>query len=582
MKKLNLLKSFFLLCALIVGSTSVWATENDTHDFAQTLSQLLNNNATISGINIAEQTYPVKKVIVSYRYNKEITNAVTVAVSVNGTSWGSKNVVGTGSDYSTLEFSGEEANGEVSISFTNNTGTGTGHGTFYVNNIQLVEGKADTRIDVATIGDLNKTDLFWGMEGTLVPAITPATGLTTNDCTVTWAEVSNDKITLLEDGTFEVGKTEEGNVDVTVTIAPTAAKEAEYKPVNKKYTLTIAKRSAVTPEGAASGGYALVTDASSLADGDKILITGTGSYKYSGDTYNYSWVMAGDNDGIRDVADVVITAGVIASAPTGAQIVELEAAPADKWYLSVGSGNYLNSGNKILTTSDSKTAFEISIVSDDATISDGTYDLQCNPNNGNGRFACYSSTQKPIQIYRQVAAASFDVTIGEAGWRSMVSAKSVTMPVGVEAYIVTGESTDKLTLTKVDRVVKNTPVLLKGAEGNHTLTVVDDDTPYAETNLLKISTETVGGNGVYVLANKGEGVGFYKWNGGLLGAGRVYVEAPAAARDFLGFDDETTGVVSVAKPQTTNTAEYYDLQGRKVAQPTKGLYIVNGKKVVIK
>ena len=28
--------------------------------------------------------------------------------------------------------------------------------------------------------------------------------------------------------------------------------------------------------------------------------------------------------------------------------------------------------------------------------------------------------------------------------------------------------------------------------------------------------------------------------------------------------------------------EYFDLQGRKVAQPQKGLYIVNGKKVIIK
>ena len=140
MKRKLLHYSLLTLFMLVVGSGNVWATENDTHDFTQTLQQLLNNNASISSINIAEQTYPVKKVIVSYRYNKELTNAVTVAVSVGGNNWGSQNVVGTDKNYSTLEFTGDAVTGAIAISFTNNTGSGTGHGTFYVNNVQLVEG----------------------------------------------------------------------------------------------------------------------------------------------------------------------------------------------------------------------------------------------------------------------------------------------------------------------------------------------------------------------------------------------------------------------------------------------------------
>ena len=46
-------------------------------------------------------------------------------------------------------------------------------------------------------------------------------------------------------------------------------------------------------------------------------------------------------------------------------------------------------------------------------------------------------------------------------------------------------------------------------------------------------------------------------------------------------DGETTGINAV-KSDGFMMNGYYDLQGRKVAQPTKGLYIVNGKKVVIK
>jgi len=139
-----------LLCSL--GTGSVWGAENDTHDFSQSLSQLLNNNASISSINIAAQSYPVKKVTVSYRYNKTIENAVTVEVTVAGTSWGTKNVVGTGSNYTTLDFTGDAERGAIVISFTNNTGSGTGHGTFYVDNVQLVEGAAAVTATALSVG----------------------------------------------------------------------------------------------------------------------------------------------------------------------------------------------------------------------------------------------------------------------------------------------------------------------------------------------------------------------------------------------------------------------------------------------
>ena len=43
---------------------------------------------------------------------------------------------------------------------------------------------------------------------------------------------------------------------------------------------------------------------------------------------------------------------------------------------------------------------------------------------------------------------------------------------------------------------------------------------------------------------------------------------------------ETTGINTVAKEQSTDNT-YYDLQGRRVKQATKGLYIINGKKVLV-
>ena len=134
------MKKIFSLFTALIFVGALFAAEGDKHDFEQNFSQLLNNNASISSINIAEQTYTVKEVIVSFRYNKDIENAVTMEVSVAGTSWGTAYSEPTDKDFTTRSFTHEAASGAIVISFTNNTGSGTGHGTFYVNNIQLVEG----------------------------------------------------------------------------------------------------------------------------------------------------------------------------------------------------------------------------------------------------------------------------------------------------------------------------------------------------------------------------------------------------------------------------------------------------------
>ena len=67
-------------------------------------------------------------------------------------------------------------------------------------------------------------------------------------------------------------------------------------------------------------------------------------------------------------------------------------------------------------------------------------------------------------------------------------------------------------------------------------------------------------------------------------AGKAFLDiAPTSARELnIVFGDETTGIRSIDNGQLTMD-NVYDLQGRKVAQPAKGgLYIVNGKKIVIK
>ena len=203
------------------------------------------------------------------------------------------------------------------------------------------------------------------------------------------------------------------------------------------------------------------------------------------------------------------------------------------------------------------------------------------------------------RIYRFVPYETFDIAIGATEWRTIVTYKDVTVPDNVEAYIVKEvqpEETQSLAvLTRVSELASGEPYLLHTSQpGNYTMTLL---TPYTtdeldapEGNLLmKSNRQTAGtkeGSTVYVLANKSKGVGFYRWTGDELGAGRVYlpVEASAAgAHEYCGFsvDDETNGIQSIDDTKT-NAGTFYDLQGRRVDKPTKGIYIINGKKVIVK
>ena len=71
----------------------------------------------------------------------------------------------------------------------------------------------------------------------------------------------------------------------------------------------------------------------------------------------------------------------------------------------------------------------------------------------------------------------------------------------------------------------------------------------------------------------------------LYGENSLEVQTVAAAWNAVGVyedDDNPTGISTIHNSQCIMHNEYFDLQGRKVAQPTHGLYIVNGRKVVIR
>lgn len=195
-----------------------------------------------------------------------------------------------------------------------------------------------------------------------------------------------------------------------------------------------------------------------------------------------------------------------------------------------------------------------------------------------------------------VLVKSVSVTIGSTGYTTFTSGRPLDLsklPEGVTAYYVAsdGVSSSSVKLTNVESTVAaGTGLILKGTAGE------SYDIPYADSgdaisgNLMIGCTtpKALGKNSAYyVLVNNGGMPEFQclDVNGATIPAGKAYLNAPAAgARLKFVFDDDntTTGISSLSSEQRMMNSGTFNLNGQRVDARQKGVYIINGKKVVVK
>ena len=228
---------------------------------------------------------------------------------------------------------------------------------------------------------------------------------------------------------------------------------------------------------------------------------------------------------------------------------------------------------------------------------------------GNSSFSeCNSLTSVTLNSNPQIQANAFPVT-------ATVTMNLTANPVGDDKWMTffndgyhfkAGENTTvyKGTLSGSSIVLKpvedkivtaGTAVILKST-GNPVMTLNSAASSDTNSNSLQGVSDLAGKTAAnpsttYVLNYKeGTGVGFYKLKSGkTLGYGKAYLDtSTTGAPSYLNFEEnETTEVREVKEVNVVievNDNSWYTLDGRKMdSKPTaKGLYIVNGKKVVIK
>ena len=185
-----------------------------------------------------------------------------------------------------------------------------------------------------------------------------------------------------------------------------------------------------------------------------------------------------------------------------------------------------------------------------------------------------------------------------AGWGTFIAPYDNLTPSTVKAYTVSYTENNVVYFTENETGVlsANTPYILSTEESENVSTTFtgianNNEDTYTVNGLVGLLTASTVAADKYILQNNDGVVGFYKTTEAITGtANRCYLDLASvpteasSARAFVSFgifDGDATGIKSVEGSQL-NTEGFYNLSGQRISQPTKGLYIVDGKKVIVK
>ncbi len=362
-----------------------------------------------------------------------------------------------------------------------------------------------------------------------------------------------------------------------------------------------------------------VTDYSNLSTSDTYVIAGNG---ISGDETkwfslkNNQISSTGNLGGIPVGSELEISENKIISTITEDETWKLESSTTENaYYIKSTKGYYLqNTGSTVCLINGKNNSTNNNLWYIHHSISDydnnysaiGLYNLGQKRTLGmfhHTNWRCYGRSYtnyingEEVVLYRKVVVVP--VSISEANYASYCYNKTLDFSsTGITVYKAKGTET-AVTLTKVEDgiVPANKGVVLYSADAtiqNVPVTTLTGSTDWSDNELIgitertKISVNGAEGKTNYILSKEDDVVGFYlaaSGEGAYLAANRAYLSTSATQQlvpQYLGFEEEITGIQSLTPTLSQGEGDCYDLSGRRVAQPTKGMYIINGRKVYVK
>lgn len=190
--------------------------------------------------------------------------------------------------------------------------------------------------------------------------------------------------------------------------------------------------------------------------------------------------------------------------------------------------------------------------------------------------------------YLTLTPRPFTGTIASSGYSSLACKYKLDFENATgltAAYVVSNITKDAVTLTSVTELPANQGVILKGTSGAEYSIPVKATAAAPAINKLKaaVTATAIEANEAYILQG---GKFCLVTADSEVPAGKAYLlaeDVPTNAHELgFVFEDDATGINNVENARQILSGDFYNLAGQRVAQPAKGLYIVNGRKVVVK
>ena len=436
-----------------------------------------------------------------------------------------------------------------------------------------------------------------------VPTFSPAGGAVAagTEVTITAGEEA-EMVLYTTDGTDPDFETDNGEIyDGATTIVITedmTLKAVAYDSYSHASAVATATYTIAVPAiGEGTGKFRKITSAEELTDGRYLIVYEAGSLAMDGARNNGE---AGSMDAVSNTIAVTIESDVIEGAEAAAFTYDATAKT-----LRGEGGLYIGqTSNANGLASSATTAYTNTISFDNSgnanIVSGGAY-LRYNATNTQTRFRYFKSSsyaaQKPVALYKEIKTVP--VTIGSTGYATLYyGTVALTVPEGVTAYTykVDGDAMVESatieaggTIPAGEGVVLYTETpdkydfeLTTGGEkdSENMLFGTDEATAINAAGYLYYQLSRAAGNtgevGFYYQTTDGKSIN----NGAHKAYLRIAETQAAGIRGFVLPGAQTGVALTTARQLEGQTV--YDLQGRRTAATSKGLYIVNGKKVMVK
>lgn len=184
-----------------------------------------------------------------------------------------------------------------------------------------------------------------------------------------------------------------------------------------------------------------------------------------------------------------------------------------------------------------------------------------------------------------IPATELEISLNNAQgayWSTTYQPFNVTLNDNVEAYYVSTFDDLNITLSPAGNVPAGNAVVLRSeSDATVTLNITSEEvsTNIANNKLAGFYVATVKPENALVLGAINDIVGFYPTSLETLTANRAYLINSNESSLTFKFDNGTTAIDEIPSEITENDAAIFDLSGRRVLNPTKGIYIKGGKKI---